>query len=549
MRILGPPNAAAAAVGAVCGWSIMTPSLLPRGPVLQGLVCGLAGALGYGVAVGILRLWAALRRGDGNRAQGHEQDRSRRRRLVASVVAPTVVGTAVMAVLWLHWQRGVRPLMGMGPPGVLWPLWVILVAAAVAVVLVVTCRCIGTVVGRLDSATRRSVPGPVRLAGGLVVLVALVLVVVSGATGVGIRAGLDVVFGRMDRGTDPGVEPPSSSLRSGGPGSEVAWEDLGQDGRTFVATGPGVREIREFGAGPATEPIRVFAGLRSADGLAAEADLVVDELDRTGAWDREVVVVYTAAAAGLVDPAVADSIELMWAGDTAVASMQYSFLPSWLSFLFDGQAAREAGRALIDAVRNRWTELPEGSRPRLVVFGESLGVYGAESAFDDAAEVVEHTDGAFFVGPPFMSPIWGEVMEDRESGSPVWLPVFDGGRHVRAANGREELRTPFRGWERRRVLYLEHGSDPVTWWSPSLLWSRPQWLSGERAPDVSDDIVWVPGLTFLQTTVDLANAQSVPNGHGHRFGATVADGWAAVIPPGGWTQADTDRLHARIGRR
>ena len=43
------------AVGLVFLWSSMTPSLLPRGPLFQGLVSGAAGAIGYGL--GVFAVW------------------------------------------------------------------------------------------------------------------------------------------------------------------------------------------------------------------------------------------------------------------------------------------------------------------------------------------------------------------------------------------------------------------------------------------------------------------------------------------------------------
>ena len=40
----------------------------------------------------------------------------------------------------------------------------------------------------------------------------------------------------------------------------------------------------------------------------------------------------------------------------------------------------------------------------------------------------------------------------------------------------------------------------------------------------------------------MTNAAGMPGGHGHNYGDAVIDGWAAVIPPDGWTPADTDRV-------
>ena len=60
---------------------------------------------------------------------------------------------------------------------------------------------------------------------------------------------------------------------------------------------------------------------------------------------------------------------------------------------------------------------------------------------------------------------------------------------------------------------------------------------------------WYPLVTFWQITADLANAERVPPGHGHGYGALVADAWAAVVPPEGWTDADTRRLREVIERQ
>jgi Alpha/beta-hydrolase family len=54
--------------------------------------------------------------------------------------------------------------------------------------------------------------------------------------------------------------------------------------------------------------------------------------------------------------------------------------------LFPGRCpqAAEAGKTLQDGVLAWWSRLPPGSRPRLVIFAESLGTYGSESGFAQA---------------------------------------------------------------------------------------------------------------------------------------------------------------------
>ena len=72
-----------------------------------------------------------------------------------------------------------------------------------------------------------------------------------------------------------------SASVSGGAGSSVAWNTLGEEGRSFVASATSRRELRSFlGADTdVSEPIRVYAGLRSADSADARADLLVRELE------------------------------------------------------------------------------------------------------------------------------------------------------------------------------------------------------------------------------------------------------------------------------
>ena len=145
-------------------------------------------------------------------------------------------------------------------------------------------------------------------------------------------------------------------------------------------------------------------------------------------------------------------------------------------------------------------------------------------------------------GPTADNPVWGSVTTRRDRGSPIWQPVYDNGVAVRFAHRATNLESPAAPWRTSRVVYLENGSDPVTWWTPDLIWDPPGWLNSPRAPDVSSDMEWFPLVTFWQVTCDLAAADSVPEGFGHRFGTLPVAAWAAVAEPGGWTAADSGRL-------
>ena len=96
------------------------------------------------------------------------------------------------------------------------------------------------------------------------------------------------------------------------------------------------------------------------------------------------------------------------------------------------------------------------------------------------------------------------------------------------------------------MLFLQHPSDPVVWWSPDLLFSRPEWLIEPRGQDRTALMHWYPVVTFWQVSADLTNAERVPGGHGHNYSNDILDGWVAVAPPNGWTAADTERIRAAL---
>jgi uncharacterized membrane protein len=299
---------------------------------------------------------------------------------------------------------------------------------------------------------------------------------------------------------------------------------------------------------PVQDPIRVYVGLTAADDDWGRAELAVAELERTGAFARSVLLVTVPTGTGWINPRPIDALEYLHAGDTAVVAVQYSYLPSWLSFLVDAVRAEESARELVNAVHVRWEELPEDQRPLLLVYGESLGAYGAEASFSGVADLRNRTDGALFIGPPNFSPLWRGFAEQRDAGSPERRPIYDEGRTVRFAASAADLEVPNSPWEPPRVVYLQQASDPVVWWTPRLLLRRPDWLQEPRAPDVLTDVHWFPVVTFVQVTVDLLNGYAIDlDGYGHRYGEVILDAWLAIAPPAGWDDDDRPGIEEALG--
>ena len=64
--------------------------------------------------------------------------------------------------------------------------------------------------------------------------------------------------------------------------------------------------------------------------------------------------------------------------------------------------------------------------------------------------------------------------------------------------------------------------------SSDLAFSRPEWLAdGQRGPDVSLTMGWVPLVTMWQVLLDMPGAGEVPTGYGHMYSAraNLAAGW------------------------
>ncbi|WP_411058807.1 alpha/beta hydrolase [Streptomyces sp. E11-3] len=543
------PDLAATCVATVFFWLSLTPSLVPRPWFLQGVIGGITAAIGYAVGSVLSTLFRALIRRRPSR-------RTRTRCWQAYwVLSPGLGGWLISESADM--QRQLRTLQGL-PPALTWhTLMIALISVAIWLVILFLARTIRLGSSKLIHALGRLLPRPVALTIGLV-LSAMVVTV-------GLR---DVVFDRgvidvADRiakatnfGTKDGIEQPTSRLVSGGPGSLIAWQDLGFQGRNFAGSAPTGEQIAAYRGSPASDPIRIYisspepAAFSRREPFKAQAELAVRELKRTGAFDREVLVIAGTTGSGWIDPNVAESLEYMYGGDTAVVAVQYSYLPSWVSFLVDKEKAGESTRALVTAVRAEVDALPAQDRPKFAVTGESLGAYAIEDTFGSVDGLLGQVDAALLAGVPHFSPVSQELRSRRDPGSPVWRPQFEDGKNIRFAQFPEDLDRPPGTWGRPRVVYLQNASDPVVWWSTDLLFQRPEWMNQPLGPDVTPEINWFPFVAFWQTTVDMAVSYGVDAPHGHRYGAGSVNGWAAVLPPKGWTDQDTEQLRKHIdGRR
>jgi uncharacterized membrane protein len=522
----------------IFGYLSFTPSLLPRGGIIQGVVFGITAAIGYGLGVLAASIWRAF--------ADRDPRPTRRWSWLTFFIAGAALYVAGFA-LGQYWQYEIRKLMGVTEYDIALVVASPFVAALVFGLLLLIGRGLRGLYRWLAKLLSRWI-GPRAARGvGWVLVVGLTYLVVSGLLLQGFVDLMNGAYGLRDTTTADGVKRPTTSLRSGGPGSLIPWDSLGYQGRNFIGKGPSVSDIEQVTGHPAMEPIRIYAGLASAKGAEAQASLAVDDLQRAGGLQRKNLLVVTTTGSGWVDPALVDTFEYLSGGDCATVAIQYSYLPSWISYLVDQAKALAAGQALFDAVYGVWAKMPSGQRPKLFVAGESLGSFGAEAAFTGENDLANRTDGVLFAGPPNFNTLWQEFTGNRDAGSPEIQPIYQNGRTVRFANDPTTAIPPAgQPWDGSRILYMQHPSDPIVWWSPNLIFTQPDWISEPAGTDVLSSMFWMPFITFWQVTADLPFATGVPDGHGHRYSAEYVDGWNAVMRPAGITSEDLASLRKII---
>ena len=517
----------------------LTPSLLPRPWLLQGVIAGVAMAAGYGLGAGTARLWRYL---ELRELQG------RARRLALGGAGVGVLALAGV-FLWRmpEWQNSIRSLMEMTSveDTFRWRVTGLAIAVAIGVLLLVS--IIAWLCRRAAAALATLVPRRIAVVAS-VVLVALLLV--SLINGFAIKRAFqaaDTGFAALDRMIEDGVERPTDFLASGSVGSLIDWQLIGRRGKTFITEGPTQAEIAGFRSAPAKQPLRVYVGLAAGDAPEARAELALAELKRIDAFSRKVLIVAVPTGTGWMDPSGVDPIEYLHGGDTAIVTTQYSYLPSWMTLLIDSDRSRREAKALFKAVYDHWTELPRDARPDFYLFGLSLGALGSEASTDVISILADPIQGALWSGAPFPSNIRNSLTASRNPGSPEWLPRVRNGSFARFSTQDNALEIPGAEWGPLRIVYLQYASDPMAFFSFDLAWREPDWLKGKRGPDVSPYVQWFPLVTMLQVGADLPVATNVPLGYGHNYSpSTYIDGWVSVTDPTGWNSSEIAKLKEKF---
>ncbi|MGI3211814.1 alpha/beta hydrolase [Roseovarius tibetensis] len=535
--VLRPVSAVGLLVAVIFFGLSVTPSMVPRSPELQGALGGLIAALGYLIwwLAACLLAWLGL---------WSERRVSRPGRIVLMLVS------AVIAVVFLwkaaDWQNSIQHAWGLAPLEASAPLRVAAIAVAVFVILLVAGRLFRGLAKRLQARSLRVLPPRMAQAAGMGLAVLVFAATIDGVAVRGVLRTIDTGARLADAIIPPDLAPPDTTHVSGGPGSLLDWEDLGRWGRNFVASGPTAAKIADFWNAPARQPIRIYTGLNAAETPDARAQLAFDELLRAGGFDRQVLVIAMPTGSGWLDPGGMDTLDYITRGDVATVAVQYSYLPSPVSVVVDPMRGVAEAQALFDKVYRHWSDMPQDTRPRLYLHGLSLGAFLSQQTVPLLDLYADPIHGALWTGSPYLSEFWRMVQARRHPDSPAWRPRFGNGSLIRTRNQQGGLDRFDAAWGPMRFVFLQYGSDPIVFFDWSLAWSRPDWLSGERAPDLSPKMRWIPVVTLFQVGLDMAVALGTL-GYGHDYVARhYIPAWAETLAPEGWTTHDETRLKAHL---
>jgi len=319
--------------------------------------------------------------------------------------------------------------------------------------------------------------------------------------------------------------PPASPLVSGSPESLLPFADLGQQGRRYVTDVVTPELIEQVMGEPAlAHPIRTYVGFNSEPLYqTGRAELALAELDRTGAFDRSVLLLVSPTGTGWVDQTLIEAAEFLTRGDIATCCIQYARYPSFLS-VQKVALGRGQFRLLLWGVTQRLAGMPPARRPRVLVFGESMGAWtSSDVIMFQGIQGFDHygIDRALWVGLPWLAK-WSRSGMTRGSSTLVpegTVGVFD--RHEQLQELTDDQRA------RLRAVVLSHDNDPIAVLGPDLLVQRPPWLAdGQRGRGVPEALRWQPLVTFVHTGMDAMNAMlSVPGefaSFGHDYRADMA---------------------------
>lgn len=505
----------------------LSPSLLPRPFILQGLLSGVMLCVGYMLGMAIVHIWSYFQ-------LPFLKDKS-----IKAVRILTILFSVSLYLYTIYysnnWQNELRHLMGLSPNESGSHLYIGLISLFVVLVFLSLVRSFLILYSVVKKKLNVIIPPNIAMALSAVFLSAVVFFFANNFLISKILIALDSTYLLIDENLESDISPPTHNLSTGSNESLIAWRTVGKTGQDFITQGPKKPALDKYFDENTLEPIRVYAGLRTKETAEERADVALKELIRVNAFSRAKLVIATPTGTGWIDPLSIDTFEYLHKGDTATVTMQYSYLPSWLTLLVDPTSARVSSAAMYNKIHSYWSKLPKETRPDLYLFGLSLGALGAETSINLTTIVNNPIQGALFVGAPFDSTISPILTKNRNEGSLQRLPVIQDSSMVRYMAHNSNSMNNDISWGPIRLLYIQYASDPIVFFSRDMYRKEPDWMKEERAFDVSSSFKWIPIVSFFQVLFDIPMAEKAPRGSAHNYSASsYIDGWLEVSEPMGW---------------
>ncbi|MGI9586126.1 MAG: alpha/beta-hydrolase family protein, partial [Acidimicrobiia bacterium] len=326
------------------------------------------------------------------------------------------------------------------------------------------------------------------------------------------------VIARKNEEIEPAYSTaPDNPYVSAGTKSISPFNELGLQGRRFVTDVLTPDLIQSTMREPAvTHPIRCFVGVNS-DPLypAGRSEMMLDEMERLGAFDRSHLLLFCPTGTGWVDQTMIEAMELYTRGDVATACIQYGRGPSFLE-VQKVALGRSQFRGLLWGVKMRLASMPENERPKVVIFGESLGSWASSDVvMFQGIEGFDHygIDHALWFGLVGLAK-WSKTGMREGRGtlvSPGTVKAFDNFGEYEALSDDQQ--------KQLRAVIVDHDNDPIAQMSFRSAVKQPAWLAGsERGRNVPEGMQWVPLITYVQIMIDAMNAMRVVPGEFKSFG-------------------------------
>jgi len=511
----------------------LTPSLGPRTPVMQGIISGVSMGIGYALGTFIAWLWGYL-----GLSSPPEQVRIWLTRLAA-------LGLVLTSAFFLWrssaWQNAIRELMHLTANTQSDLVLEGIIALLVFVVLLALGFGFKHLVFGLAHFLERFIPRRVAALMGITLAAWVFWAALNDVFLTRFLQAADRSYQTIDALVQDDLNKPTNPLKTGSAESLVKWHDLGSQGRNYAVLGPSLEQLRQSSPN-AIEPLRVYVGLNSAETPMERAKLALAELKRVKAFERSTLLLMTPTGTGWIDPGGIDTVEHLLHGDLASVAVQYSYLPSPLSLALEASYGAETAQAAFDVIYSYWASLPKDARPKLYLYGISLGSRNSDLSFDLFDIINDPPQGVLWVGPPFSSRTWNNITRDRNPDSPVWLPSFRDGSVVRFMNHEHKPNASSQPWGKFRMIYLQYASDPIVFFDPKSFYREPAYLKQPRGVDVSPELQWFPAVTMLQTAADMALV-SAPVGYGHNYAPEdYIEAWLGLMEPSGWTPEAIEQL-------